>query len=319
MASFLLWEGFVTFLSTALSIWSVVCMWIIFQKAWRKWWESLIPVWNVYVLFKIAGKKWWFWVLLSLPILWIIVSAIFWLTIKSWWDINEYSTIYSIKSMVNWILGLLAYILPVMAWITLPYWLTKKFGQSNWFYIGMLFLTPIFFWILAFSDTKYEWVEFNEKYSLKKWLLITLWVSLLIGCCDAWIKYYQYKDLYDYYNNFELNNNENDNIDFEYNNDYENDNNEIWDFWNKLEQIKCYNQDWKINDNPKRDEYWEIINCYNEKWEEEWKWVSYTVNWIKNAESNYKNWKLNWKVTIFNTDGTVAVEGNYVDDEYVGN
>ena len=110
------------------------------------------------------------------------------------WDINEYSDIYLIKKMANWILWLLALILPLMAWITLPYWLTKKFGQSNWFYIGMLFLTHIFFWILAFSDAKYEWVEFNEKYSWKKWLLITLWISLLIGCWNAWIKYKEFKD-----------------------------------------------------------------------------------------------------------------------------
>jgi hypothetical protein len=313
MTSFILSSAITTFISTILSIWSVVCMWIIFKKAWRKWWESLIPVWNVYVLFKIAGKKWWFWILLLLPIVWIIVSLISWLTLRSS-DINEYSSIYTIRNMCNRILWLLALILPLMAWITLPYWLTKKFGKSNWFYIGMLFLTPIFFWILAFNnDIKYEWVEFNENYNLKKWLLITLGISLFIWCCDAGVKYYQYKDYYDYFNNFEYDYNDSYNIDYEYNNT------EIENYWSKLEQINCYTKDWILNNNPERDEYWEIINCYNEKWEEEWKWVSYSVDWVKNAEMNFKNGKYNWKVILFNTDWTVAVEGNYIDDEYIGN
>jgi len=109
-----------------------------------------------------------------------------------------------------------------MAWITLPYWLTKKFGKSNWFYLGMLFLTPIFFWILAFSDAKYEWVEFNEKYNLKKWILIILGISLVIWCCDAGIKYYQYKDFYDYFDNYEYDYEYNDEYDNEYDDEYDN-------------------------------------------------------------------------------------------------
>ena len=34
---------------------------------------------------------------------------------------------------------------------------------------------------------------------------------------------------------------------------------------------------------------------------------------------NFKNGKYNWKVIMFNTDWTVAVEGNYIDDEYIDN
>jgi hypothetical protein len=38
----------------------------------------LIPIWNIYVYFKIAGRKNWFWALFITPILWIIVSILFW-------------------------------------------------------------------------------------------------------------------------------------------------------------------------------------------------------------------------------------------------
>jgi len=58
MTSFILSSAIITFFSSVLSFWSIICMWIIFRKAWRKWWESIIPVWNVYVLFKIAERKW---------------------------------------------------------------------------------------------------------------------------------------------------------------------------------------------------------------------------------------------------------------------
>ena len=51
---------------------------MIFSKAWRHWWEALIPIWNIYVYFKIAGRKNWFWALFITPILWFIVSLIFW-------------------------------------------------------------------------------------------------------------------------------------------------------------------------------------------------------------------------------------------------
>ena len=51
---------------------------MIFSKAWRHWWEALIPIWNIYVYFKIAGRKNWFWALFIVPILWFITSLIFW-------------------------------------------------------------------------------------------------------------------------------------------------------------------------------------------------------------------------------------------------
>lgn len=38
----------------------------------------MIPIWNIYVYFKIAGRKNWFWAFFITPILWIIVSILFW-------------------------------------------------------------------------------------------------------------------------------------------------------------------------------------------------------------------------------------------------
>lgn len=68
-------------LSTAISIFSVVCMWMVFEKAGEPGWQAIIPVWNAWVLAKIANKKWTFWVqmiasgLLTVAILAITVMS----------------------------------------------------------------------------------------------------------------------------------------------------------------------------------------------------------------------------------------------------
>lgn len=49
-------------LSTAISIFSIICMWMVFEKAGEPGWQAIIPVWNAWVLAKIANKKWTFWV-----------------------------------------------------------------------------------------------------------------------------------------------------------------------------------------------------------------------------------------------------------------
>lgn len=49
-------------LSTAISIFSIVCMWMVFEKAGEPGWQAIIPVWNAWVLAKIANKRWTFWV-----------------------------------------------------------------------------------------------------------------------------------------------------------------------------------------------------------------------------------------------------------------
>ncbi len=49
-------------LSTAISIFSIVCMWMVFEKAGEPGWQAIIPIWNAWVLAKIANKKWTFWV-----------------------------------------------------------------------------------------------------------------------------------------------------------------------------------------------------------------------------------------------------------------
>lgn len=136
----------------ALFIRSIVCMWKVFKKAGRKWRESLIPIRNIWVLFKISGHKKWFRWLFIVPLAWIIVSIIFRLLWTTW----TWESLIVIKNAINWILGICATILPLIAVILLCLWLSKKFGKHWAFCLWLLFLSPIFYGILAFDDSKYN-------------------------------------------------------------------------------------------------------------------------------------------------------------------
>ena len=128
-------------------IWIIICLRKIFLKAWRKWWESLIPIRHIYVLFKISHRvNPWFWILLILPIIWWCLCAMlfaFMITFN-----KEYDNII--------MLGLNAVSFTATAiYAILLYWLTKVFWKSKRFFFWLFFLWPIFFWILAFDKSKY--------------------------------------------------------------------------------------------------------------------------------------------------------------------
>lgn len=167
----------------------------------------------------------------------------------------------------------------------------------------MLFLSPIFMWILAFSNAKYEERELEKEYSYKKWLLITIWVALLVSIWDATKTYYEYKTFYGHFENDEYES---------FNDESITTNEDI-----ALNNIDCYDKNGNINKNLEKDENWEVINCYNKNWEFEWKRINYHDNWTIYTETNYKNWKMNWKVAFFDSKGRIAMESYFENDEEI--
>ena len=126
-------------LSLVLIIWAIVCMRVIFKKAWRKWRESIIPIRNVWVLFKIA------WIqkdfrLLILPF--IVIGLATFLP----------DNIASIALIIGRILSICAMVVS----IALQFKLAKKFNKHRAFGLWLLFLTPIFYGILAFDKSTYN-------------------------------------------------------------------------------------------------------------------------------------------------------------------
>jgi len=64
------------FFMMALTIVMLVAYWVIFTKAGKPGWASLIPIYNVIVLLEIVGRPIWWIVLMLIPIVNLVVYAI---------------------------------------------------------------------------------------------------------------------------------------------------------------------------------------------------------------------------------------------------
>lgn len=104
-----------TIFSSLISIFFIVCLWIVFKKAGKPGWASIIPVYNLWILLEISGMKGALSLLILIPILgWIAVCII------------ELIALFK---------------------------LARKFGKSDGFGIGLIFLPYIFMAILAFDKS----------------------------------------------------------------------------------------------------------------------------------------------------------------------
>ena len=65
-------------------------------------------------------------------------------------------------------------------------------------------------------------------------------------------------------------------------------------WWFYLTESECYDDNWKLNDNPELDDAWNIINCYNSRGNLEWKQIIHYYDWPIWLEQNFKNWKHDW-------------------------
>lgn len=101
-------------------VFQVIAMWKIFTKAGEEGWKSLIPIYNLVILFKISGIT---------PWLVFAYLAVF---------------IPFVGAFVS--IGLMIY-LAIM--------LSKSFGKSGGFAVGLIFLSSIFYLILGFGSSTY--------------------------------------------------------------------------------------------------------------------------------------------------------------------
>lgn len=61
-------------LMLGLGVFYIACGWIIFSKAGKPGWASLIPIYNTIVMLDIAGKPWWWFFLLMIPVVGLILA-----------------------------------------------------------------------------------------------------------------------------------------------------------------------------------------------------------------------------------------------------
>lgn len=98
----------------------IVAMWKVFTKAGEKGWKSIIPIYNVVTLFKISGLS---------PLLVLVYLA-----------------------------GIIPVVGPIICLVLTIYQansLSKSFGKTAGFTVGLVLLAPIFYMILGFGKATY--------------------------------------------------------------------------------------------------------------------------------------------------------------------
>jgi hypothetical protein len=127
-------DGIVAIVLLVLLIYNVVLNWIIFTKAGRKGFLSLIPIYSVMVMFDIAGLSKW------------------------------YILLYVLSGLLTFIpfIGVLAsFVMTFILTSKFCYYLASSFGKSKYFASGIFLLSPVFLSIIAFSK-RIEYMNGND-------------------------------------------------------------------------------------------------------------------------------------------------------------
>jgi len=62
--------------SAVIAIWTIVCHWMMFQKAWLPGWGAIIPFYNIYLRFKMSWMSGWWVLSLLFPPLFLVVYIV---------------------------------------------------------------------------------------------------------------------------------------------------------------------------------------------------------------------------------------------------
>lgn len=97
----------------------------IFTKAGRPAWEAFVPFYNQYIVItKIVGRPaWWFWVIIA-------------------------SSVIPFLNLITWIVAL-------VLWILIMNDLSKSFGKTSAYTVGLVLLSIVFLPILSYGQARY--------------------------------------------------------------------------------------------------------------------------------------------------------------------
>ena len=132
----------------------IASIWKLFTKAGEAGWKSLIPVYNTYIMYKISGKKNLFWIQLGLGIAIIILSIVFIVSMIFSLAMLFGGSGLESSYVVFWVSLVLLLVASIASFVVQCFFsvgLAKSFGQETLFAVGLIFLSPIFIAILAFS------------------------------------------------------------------------------------------------------------------------------------------------------------------------
>ena len=120
----------------------------ILQKSGQSGWKILIPVYGFYCVYKAANSEGVFWGMIAVSIITNIINSII---VAS--QSNSYYSSYSPTPTI--VLTVIAAIIMLILNWTYAKRLAGAFGKGTGFAVGLFFLHPIFFLILAFGDAKH--------------------------------------------------------------------------------------------------------------------------------------------------------------------
>ncbi|MDP3314249.1 signal peptidase I [Lutibacter sp.] len=74
--------------------------WKLYEKAGRKWWEALIPIYNGIILMKIIKRPFWWIILLFIPIINLLMFPVIWVeTVKSFGKVSRLDSILAVLTL----------------------------------------------------------------------------------------------------------------------------------------------------------------------------------------------------------------------------
>ncbi len=133
----------------------IVAYWWLFKKAGEPGWAAIVPFYNSFVLFKITWGNGWYFLLAIVPALICNVMQLCHI-------ISFAEPFGSAGSGVLWSIYMLLLIVDCVFCIITLVKLAKVFGKGGGWACGLIFLSPIFLCIMAFSkDIMYVGVPGN--------------------------------------------------------------------------------------------------------------------------------------------------------------
>lgn len=112
--------GAFIFVILGLIVFMIIVQWKLFEKAGQPGWAAIVPVYNLYVYTQVIKRP-------------------------QWWLVLYFA---SVIPVIGSIAVFIVYILDSIE-------LSKVFGKSTGFAVGLILLAPVFQAILAFGDAKY--------------------------------------------------------------------------------------------------------------------------------------------------------------------
>ena len=137
---------FAVVIGIAWYILQVVAYWKIFTKAGRPGWHSLIPFLNEWDRTDMSWNSTMAWVMIACMILGSILSS------RGTTVNADGQTVTTFLGYVGSILSCVGAVIAIIS----EYKLAKAFGKGVGFFLGLLFLNPIFKLILGFGDAQYQ-------------------------------------------------------------------------------------------------------------------------------------------------------------------